>query len=177
MKVWRITRERHVAAAFSGEGARRFAARWNPAGVPVVYTSLSLALAAMETLVHADLQSEPTDLMYLEAEVPATEEEFDREQAWTLQRLPSSVREIVEAVTQSLGAEWADSRRSLALPVPSATIEGDWNLLINPLHPAAVNIVVEPPRPFRYDARLFRRLTPARQTPPSPSTPSPSRLP
>ena len=50
---WRIVKEKHAATAFSGEGARIFEGRWNSTGVPVVYCSENLALAALEILVHA----------------------------------------------------------------------------------------------------------------------------
>ena len=49
---WRIVKERHAATAFSGEGAAKTGGRWNSRGVPVVYTSCTKALAALESLVH-----------------------------------------------------------------------------------------------------------------------------
>jgi RES domain-containing protein len=49
---WRIVRETHAHDAFSGEGARLYGGRWNPAGVKVIYCSENLALAALEILVH-----------------------------------------------------------------------------------------------------------------------------
>ena len=49
---WRIVKERHVASAFSGEGARIFEGRWNSAGVRMVYCSEHISLAALEILVH-----------------------------------------------------------------------------------------------------------------------------
>jgi RES domain-containing protein len=38
--------------AFDGEGARLEGGRWNSPGTPIVYTSDSAALAALEMLVH-----------------------------------------------------------------------------------------------------------------------------
>ena len=37
-----------------GEGARRFPGRWNAGGAPMVYLAESLALAALEILVHVE---------------------------------------------------------------------------------------------------------------------------
>jgi RES domain-containing protein len=51
-EAWRIVKEKHVGAAFSGEGAAKTGGRWNSRGVPVVYTSSTKSLAALETLVH-----------------------------------------------------------------------------------------------------------------------------
>lgn len=49
--LWRITHARYRETAFSGAGARQYGGRFNSAGVPAVYTSESLALALVETLV------------------------------------------------------------------------------------------------------------------------------
>jgi len=55
-----------------------------------------------------------------------------------------------------LGSEWAASLRSLALQVPSAVVEGDWNVLLNPKHPRFAKVVLGAVKPFRFDERLFR---------------------
>ena len=49
---WRIVKEKHAKAAFSGEGARIFEGRWNSGGVAMVYCSEHLSLAALEILAH-----------------------------------------------------------------------------------------------------------------------------
>jgi RES domain-containing protein len=51
-RAWRIVREDHRSAAFDGEGAWLFGGRWNSRGTRMVYTSITLSLAALETLVH-----------------------------------------------------------------------------------------------------------------------------
>src|ERR1700719_2551514 len=50
--AWRIVKARQAAGAFDGDGARVDGGRWNSPGTPVVYTSQSAALAALEILVH-----------------------------------------------------------------------------------------------------------------------------
>jgi len=71
MRIWRICREPY--AAFSGEGARRFGGRWNSRGVPMVYASTSLALAAIELFVHLEPGQAPGDLVYISAILPEGE--------------------------------------------------------------------------------------------------------
>ena len=52
--AWRIIQRKFAKRAFRGEGARLFGGRWNSPGHAVVYTAQSLALAALEILVHVD---------------------------------------------------------------------------------------------------------------------------
>src|SRR5271167_1188756 len=70
MRLWRICREIHAAGAFSGAGARLYGGRWNSQGVRVIYTSPSLALAAIETFVHLEPNLRPDDLVSIAAELP-----------------------------------------------------------------------------------------------------------
>ena len=70
MRIWRICRARFADEAFSGQGARRFGGRWNSPGVPMVYSSSSLALAAMELFVHLEPNQQPDDLVSIAALLP-----------------------------------------------------------------------------------------------------------
>jgi len=56
-----------------------------------------------------------------------------------------------------VGAEWARSKRSLTLLVPSIAVVGDWNVLVNPEHPDARKIVLSKPEPFQFDNRMFKK--------------------
>jgi len=70
MRFWRICRRRYAADAASGEGARLYGGRWNSRGVPVVYASTSLSLAAVETFVNLEPNLRPKDLVSIEGEIP-----------------------------------------------------------------------------------------------------------
>src|SRR5947209_168483 len=52
--AFRIVKRSFAGSAFSGEGARRYGGRWNSVGTPMVYTSESRSLAALEILVHLE---------------------------------------------------------------------------------------------------------------------------
>ena len=58
MKItsWRIVKATHRNSAFIGEGAQITGGRWNKIGIPMIYTADSLALAALETIVHLPKQ-------------------------------------------------------------------------------------------------------------------------
>jgi len=157
MQLWRITRRPFAATAFSGEGSRLYAARWNPVGVPVVYTAHSLAMAALETFVHLDPSVAPPDLVSIAADVPGDEAQLAQEAEWLRKKLPANWWEPDGAQTRPVGEEWMRSGRSLLLAVPSVVIDGEWNVLVNPLHPDAKKIKVGKPKAFRFDDRMLRR--------------------
>jgi RES domain-containing protein len=152
MRIWRISKAKYAHSAFSGEGARLFDARWSFAGTPMVYTSSSLALAAIEFFVQLDPSEAPAGLISVSAEVP-DEPAAERVEIW---QLPRDWRKTDHKTVQKLGTDWARSQRSAALIVPSAAVEGEWNVLLNPGHPDFKEVKIDEPRPFRYDERMFR---------------------
>jgi RES domain-containing protein len=153
LKAWRLSKKRYAEAAFSGEGARVLGGRWNSIGVPVVYASLSLSLAVLEVFVHMTAPAEPGDYVYLAVNLGIGESKAERVD---LNKLPNDWKLVNNQSLQALGDDWARSMRSLVLLVPSVVIEGEWNALINPLHPDAVGMIVEKPKGFQFDQRMFK---------------------
>ena len=105
MRLWRLCKAKYSKEALTGEGARRFSARWNPAGVVMVYTSASKALACLELFVN--LNSALLRDNYVEVAVDAPDDllvtsldEAELPQDW---RTPGNL------ATQELGAEWMRS--------------------------------------------------------------------
>jgi len=152
MKIWRICREIHAAAAFSGDGARLFGGRWNNHGVKVVYTSSSLALAAVETFVHLEPNLRPDDLVSIEAEIPK-ELAIDHVD---LLSLPRKWYELRDDSLKAIGDQWIKSAKTVALLVPSAAIRGEWNALLNPEHSDLHRLRIRKAKPFEFDLRMFR---------------------
>jgi len=152
MRIWRLCRAPYAADAFSGEGARRFAGRWNSRGVPMAYCSSSLALAAIELFVHLEPNLQPSDLVSIAAELPQGEPARTVE----LAELPEAWWEDDYDPLRELGDSWIRAKTSLAMMVPSAPLHLEWNVLVNPLHPALKKLKIDPPQPFHFDARMFR---------------------
>jgi len=152
MRIWRISKARYADEAFSGLGARRFGGRWNSPGVPMVYASSSLALAAIELFVHLEPGQAPDDLVYVCATLPDGEPALRLD----LTQLPAQWWTDDFDPLRDLGDRWIREKSSLAIEVPSAALRMEWNVLVNPAHPAAAGILVEEPRAFRFDARMFR---------------------
>jgi RES domain-containing protein len=152
MRIWRICRARYAGESFTGIGARRFGGRWNSPGVPMVYASTSLALAAIELFVHLEPNLQPDDLVALAATLPQSapvrklEPETLPAQWWSDDFTP----------LRAIGDAWVREKSSLAMEVPSAALRMEWNVLVNPLHPAVGTIAIEEPQPFHFDARMFR---------------------
>ena len=150
--VWRLAGERHVEQAFDGEGARLYGGRWNHPGIPLVYTSASLSLAALELLVHLGLEDAPEDRVAIAAELPTgldveviRAEDFP--ETWRRYPAPETSRD--------LGTAWAHSGRTAVLEVPSAVIPEESNYLLNPRHPEMTRVTIRRGRPFTFDRRLW----------------------
>jgi RES domain-containing protein len=150
LTVWRICAARWAENAFDGEGARRFGGRWSSRGTPLVYCSESRALAMLEVLAHVDAPEllARTEWVLVSAGVPGN----------LLERpasFPVNWRDFpAPAATRRFGDDWADGGSSAALRVPSAVVPGEFNYLLNPLHPEFARITRGRPEPFAFDSRL-----------------------
>jgi RES domain-containing protein len=151
MQVWRLFPGRFRDSAFTGVGGLYAARRWNHLGTEMVYTSTSRALAALEFFVNLQPNEAPNDLLMAEASVSDVSVE-----AMKLDVLPRNWRSLDNQRCRDLGSEWARSLRSVALKVPSAVVDGDWNILLNPKHPNFIKVKIGAAKPFRFDDRMYR---------------------
>jgi RES domain-containing protein len=150
LTTWRVCAPQYADSAFSGEGARIYGGRWNSKGRAVVYASESIALAVLEQLVHVE------DPAVLDAfvVVSATLDEGSIE-ALSPSSLPDDWRAYpAPPSTKRIGDAWRSEARSLALRVPSVTVRGQHNYLINPAHPDFANIEASEPEPLDLDPRI-----------------------
>lgn len=150
MLVWRIARKAHQEPG--GKGAELYGGRWNSEAVPVVYTSSTLALAALEYLAHVDLEDVPDDLVAMSIEVP---DDAERETV-TVAGLPADWARVPDhAACAALGDDWVGRGAALVLRLPSAVVPEELNVLINPAHRRAADVAVASTRPFAFDPRLL----------------------
>jgi RES domain-containing protein len=142
MIVYRITRSLH--RELDGEGAQQSGGRWNSPGTAVVYASSTRALAALEYLVHIDVDEVPDDLVLMSVEVPD-------------ELLVENVADDVSGsnAERAAGDAWASGGRTIALGVPSRLIPEEWNYLINPRHRSTGELRVVNVRGFVFDERLM----------------------
>jgi RES domain-containing protein len=149
-EAWRIVEEKHAASAFSGEGAAKYGGRWNSRGVPVVYTSSTKSLAALENLVHLN---PPVRFKYVAIRV-----KFDDAlvEIVPLKALPPNWRaEPPPASSKGIGDAWVLSARSAVLALPSVIVSGEPNYLLNPAHLDFHRISIGKPEKFTFDPRLL----------------------
>ncbi len=152
MLLWRLSAAKYTRTAYSGEGAELFGGRWSPPGLAVVYCSESRALAVVEVLVNADEADRLLAMQWIM--VPA---EISADLIEKPGRFPDNWRHYPHPQeTQAIGAEWVQSRRSVAFRVPSVVVPGEFNYLLNPAHPQFTRVKVGKPEPFSFDPRLAK---------------------
>ena len=117
----------------------------------MVYAATSPALAALEFFVNLEPNEVPDDLLMTEATIPG-----NLVAQMDVGLLPSGWRELNNIECRDLGSGWAASGRSVVLKVPSAVVDGDWNVLLNPKHQDFGKVQLAATKPFRYDERMFR---------------------
>lgn len=153
MKItaWRIVMAKHKDSAFDGEGARIAGGRWNKIGIPLIYTADSLALAALEIIVHLPTHDVLKKIFFhipvqFDTELIALLDPADLPDDWDRFPPPES--------TQTIGTEWALKKKSVILKVPSTVIRNEFNYLINPLHTDFKKLSFGNPQRFVFDPRI-----------------------
>ncbi|MFQ5640666.1 MAG: RES family NAD+ phosphorylase [bacterium] len=152
MKVYRIARTPYLND-LSGSGARIYGGRWNHKGISMIYTSENRALATVEFLVHLPVSIIPTNLSLATLQIP---DEITPKEI-LISDLPNNWREYpAPSKLAELGTSWAIKNESLLLHIPSAVVEHEFNILINPLHPDMKLISIFQIEPYTLDKRLLR---------------------
>jgi RES domain-containing protein len=145
VQLYRLHRRHRAAGDYQGSLIQPN--RWNSAGIPILYCSSALSLACLEVLVHLAPAEIPPDYVYSSAELKSVPEAAD---------FQGDLAD--EDATRRYGHSWAISLRSLALLVPSVVIPVEFNVLLNPIHPAYADVVWNAPQAFRFDRRLLRSV-------------------
>jgi RES domain-containing protein len=147
---WRIVKQRHIATAFSGEGARLFEGRWNSGGVAMVYCSEHVSLAALEILVHMQ-PVVPREKFRL---FRATWEE-KMMISLEVTKLPRGWNTAMAgAASRQVGDDWISNAKSAVLSVPSVIVPRERTFLLNPKHPDFSRIKIKDNGPLELDPRL-----------------------
>jgi len=151
MEVFRLSRAKY-ADQLSGFGAALKGARWNSPGTEIIYTALNRSLAMAEVVVHFSLSMLPRDFQMLTIYIPDDLEIFQL----AASDLPTNWNSFpYNSTTQRFGDELVNQNKFALLKVPSAVTKGDFNILINPVHPQFNQISIVEKEPFPFDYRIF----------------------
>lgn len=151
MIVYRICSFRYHLD-LSGRGAELHGGRWNSKGLPALYTADSRALAMAEVAVHLPIGAIANNYQIVTLEFPDDE----------LTILPKGTSPETwrsfpyDPKTQLLGDEFLRSNKHLALKVPSAVVDGGFNIIFNPIHQAFKKLEVFEAKPFMFDIRFLK---------------------
>lgn len=147
--AWRLARKRHPV--FSADGARLVGGRWSSPGRSIIYAAEHYSTALLEILVHAGRIRLPGAYHAVRIDIPASVvvEQFDpaAHPGWDVEG---------SEVARDYGDEWAATRRTAVLAVPSVVAQPvEWNLLLNTEHPQFPLVVAGESFDVPWDGRLF----------------------
>lgn len=147
MEADRLSRGKYVAS-LSGKGAR-----WNSAGVELIYAASNRSLAMAEVAVHLTLATLPDDYVMATIYLP----DDISIQKLTESDLPTNWNAFPHPVsTQVIGDKFVADKSYCVLQIPSAVTRGDHNLLINSHHPEFPKIKIIKIEKFPFDKRIFK---------------------
>jgi len=156
--LWRIATEapEYKAVDATGTGARLSGGRWNHKGVAVVYAAPSIALVALEAIIHLNVPALPANRYLIRIDVPDAiwkrRQSIDKDTApggWDAE--PAGLSSL------EYGDAWIKSQGSALLSVPSVVVPMEQNVLINPLHSEAEQLVFTNTGKFLFDRRIRKR--------------------
>jgi len=150
MYVYRIAKEKYIND-LTGTGAKMVGGRWNPKGVPILYTSSSVSLAILEVLAHLPPAYFPNDMWMATIDIP--EQLIQRT---TMDVLPEDWNHVPPRISsQKYTESWFSEGVFLGIEVPSIISPIEKNILINPLHKNFNQVKMITSEPFSFDRRLI----------------------
>ena len=151
MTTWRIGDANGRFPIFSADGAVLSEGRWHRKGQAVIYTSQNYGTALLEKLAHWN-GILPPNQHFITVTIPAT----TTYEVVTKDRIPTWADKDGRNA-RAFGAAWIEEARSALLIVPSVVSREETNVLINPGHAGAAEILPSLERPVTWDSRLFAR--------------------
>jgi len=123
-------------------GASLASGRWHTIGTPVIYTAQNIALALLETLVHAEGRTIPPRAI---TRITIPDSLAIEHSAW-----------IDEPASQTFGDQFVARATASVLKVPSIVVEKrEFNFVLNPAHPSFKTITAHPTEDFEIDPRFI----------------------
>ena len=137
MLVYRIVKQERRTQDISGTGAFLVGGRWNLEGTYALYTSENPSLALLELLVHADESELPPDLYLITLEIA----DGAPMHKISSKELPPDWRVVGNQLLKDMGDTILRDKKNLIIKAQSAVFPGQYNYILNPLHPAYNKLV------------------------------------
>jgi RES domain-containing protein len=150
MEVYRIAKKKYLND-ISGFGAKLYGGRWNREGLQMLYTSAHLSLAVLEVLANQFRKKIDHRFGYITLNIPdkAILDLSDIGKLSENWRASQYSQQTID-----FGSDWLLSQQSLALKVPSAVLEQESNILINPFHKDFNKLTVKNTAEVNLDGRV-----------------------
>ena len=151
MNVYRITQSAYKED-ISGYGAYLYGGRWNSKGFAALYAAESISLAVLELVVNFGRSASSLQQSYhlLTIEIPDKSIEVihaaDLPKEWYKN----------EAYSQSAGTAFLQNNKHLAMKVPSAVVQEEFNFIINPAHALFKDVKIIKSIKYGFDNRLLK---------------------
>ena len=139
----------NFAADISGEGSRIYGGRWNPVGIPALYTSENISLSILEILVRATKKTSPDTYTLISISIPD-----DHIFSLEFKKLKNGWQHNLE-YTQGIGEDFLKENQALCMRVPSAIVSQENNFLLNPLHTDFKKVKIISSELLELDKRLL----------------------
>ncbi len=134
----------------SGTGSKLYGGRWNMVGFHAIYSTENISLAILEILVHIKTYRRPLDYHLLTISVP----DSIKPVTISADKLKKNWKDDL-SYSQFMGSEFLKEQQSLVLKVPSAIVEQENNIILNPKHSDASKIKIVSTQLFEFDKRLY----------------------
>ena len=150
MILYRLATAKY-ADDLSGEGARLYGGRFNPVGIPAVYTSGNVSLCILEILVRASRHTAPDSYTLISIEIPDTDIREIKQD-----KLKKDWQNDLD-YTQGIGEVFLKENKDLCLKVPSAVLPIEHNYVLNPAQAGFKKVKIIATQLLQLDKRLFKK--------------------
>lgn len=150
LEVFRITHKKWSTKL----EASGYAARWNSSGVFMIYSAENRSLACLENLVHRRGIGLDEMFCVMTIKIPKS----IKIDELTVEDLPENwdaLDEEAHLICRNIGDVWIKKQSACVMYVPSAIIDGERNLIINPMHKDFEKILIKKIEPFTFNKRLI----------------------
>ena len=134
----------------SGNGAKLYGGRWNPAGIAVLYCTENISLAVLEILIRTGKDTIPRNYFLMKLNIPNTLKIISLNKS----HFNADWKEDT-TYTQWLGSEFIKNSQAAVLKIPSAIVDEEHNFICNPAHNDFQKIKITASKKFEFDKRLY----------------------